>query len=140
MEAAAAAQAGLDLARGPLLRAHMDLGHGRPARLLLAAHHLAVDVHSWRILLEDLEAAYRGAALKPPTSSFGEWARHLDAYAGVGVSTAGGVLAAPCGCGRPACRSPRRAGDGGGSAWWRFAWTRARPTFSWPRRGARCKW
>ena len=32
----------------------------RPGRLLLAAHHLAVDGVSWRILFEDLATAWRG--------------------------------------------------------------------------------
>jgi non-ribosomal peptide synthase protein (TIGR01720 family) len=79
--AAAGAQAGLDLERGPLLRVlHMDLGPHRPGRLLLAAHHLAVDLHSWGILLEDLEAAYRGQDPRPATSAFAAWARRLDEF------------------------------------------------------------
>ncbi|HET9316956.1 MAG TPA: acyltransferase domain-containing protein, partial [Vicinamibacteria bacterium] len=79
VEAAAdAAQRGLDLARGPLVRVvHLDLGASRPARLLVVVHHLAVDVHSWGILLEDLDAACRGAALRPVTSPFVTWARRL---------------------------------------------------------------
>ncbi len=86
--AADAAQAGLDLARGPLLRCvWYQLAGG--ARLLLVIHHLAVDGVSWRILLEDLETACRqvaaggAAALRLPakTTSFKEWAERLDAYA-----------------------------------------------------------
>ncbi len=67
--AAAALQASLDLSEGPLLRvALFDQGRGRPGRLLLTVHHLAVDGVSWRILLEDLETAYRhlrAAAARP---------------------------------------------------------------------------
>jgi non-ribosomal peptide synthase protein (TIGR01720 family) len=81
-------QGSLDLSRGPLLRAaHFYLGAGRPGRLLLAVHHLAVDGVSWRILLEDIEKAYadlrRGApvSLPPKTTSFQEWARSLAEYA-----------------------------------------------------------
>jgi amino acid adenylation domain-containing protein/non-ribosomal peptide synthase protein (TIGR01720 family) len=76
------AQAGLDPAAGPLLRAvHFDLGPGRPGRLLLVVHHLAVDGVSWRILVEDLEAACAGAELPPKTTSFPAWARRLAEHA-----------------------------------------------------------
>ena len=34
-----------------------DLGPGQPGRLLIVIHHLAVDGVSWRVLLEDLQAA-----------------------------------------------------------------------------------
>src|SRR3990172_6889590 len=61
-ELSEAAQASPCLARGPLPRAvYFDLGSGQGGRLLLVIHHLAVDVVSWRILLEDLEVAYRQA-------------------------------------------------------------------------------
>ncbi|WP_425426503.1 non-ribosomal peptide synthase/polyketide synthase [Amycolatopsis australiensis] len=68
-----------DLGRGPLLNAVLD---GR--RLLLAAHHLVVDGVSWRILVEDLLAAYRGEDLAPKTTSFLAWARRLAEHAGAG--------------------------------------------------------
>ncbi|HEX7239037.1 MAG TPA: amino acid adenylation domain-containing protein, partial [Longimicrobiaceae bacterium] len=62
-ERGAALQASLDLARGPVARAaHFECGAGSPARLLVAVHHLAVDGVSWRVLLEDLETAYRQLA------------------------------------------------------------------------------
>ena len=76
--------AGFDLTRGPLLAAVLftrDTGH-RPY-LLLVAHHLAVDAVSWRILLDDLDTAYRQAArgstvhLGQPTTAFADWARRL---------------------------------------------------------------
>ena len=52
-------QTSLDLAKGPLLQvAYFDLGPGRSGRLLLAIHHLVVDMISWRILLEDMRALY----------------------------------------------------------------------------------
>jgi amino acid adenylation domain-containing protein/non-ribosomal peptide synthase protein (TIGR01720 family) len=87
-EAAAELQAGLNLTRGPLMRAALiDLdGHG-PDRLLLIIHHLAVDGVSWRILLEDLETAcaqlQRGEplSLPPKTTSFKHWAEWLTVYA-----------------------------------------------------------
>jgi amino acid adenylation domain-containing protein/non-ribosomal peptide synthase protein (TIGR01720 family) len=84
--ACADVQRSLDLGAGPLLRAALfTAGPGRTAHLLLVIHHLAVDGVSWRILLDDLEAAYgaarRGAAveLPPKTSSFKRWAERLQA-------------------------------------------------------------
>ncbi|WP_410586699.1 amino acid adenylation domain-containing protein [Amycolatopsis sp. lyj-23] len=85
---AAAAQRTLDLDAGLLLRAvWFDLGAGRPGRLLLAVHHLAVDGVSWRILLEDLAHAYTrerdGAPveLPPKTAAFRDWAQALAQHA-----------------------------------------------------------
>ncbi|MFE7332870.1 amino acid adenylation domain-containing protein, partial [Streptomyces sp. NPDC057565] len=55
-EIAGRVQAGLSLSDGPLFRAVLFTGvPGRADRLLLVAHHLVVDVVSWRILLEDLQ-------------------------------------------------------------------------------------
>jgi amino acid adenylation domain-containing protein/non-ribosomal peptide synthase protein (TIGR01720 family) len=85
---AAEAQAGLNINAGPLLRVvQFDLGAGRQGRLLVVIHHLAVDGLSWRILLEDLRAAYeqleRGESveLPPKTTSFKRWAEQLAAHA-----------------------------------------------------------
>ncbi|MGH8575167.1 MAG: condensation domain-containing protein, partial [Gammaproteobacteria bacterium] len=75
-------QAGLDLERGPLLKAGLFRG-ADGERLLLVIHHLAVDAVSWRILLEELETAYRGDAdgnsieLGPKTCSFRRWAEAM---------------------------------------------------------------
>jgi amino acid adenylation domain-containing protein/non-ribosomal peptide synthase protein (TIGR01720 family) len=87
-EAAERLQASLDLAKGPLLRAALiDLG-ADGQRLLLIIHHLVVDGVSWRILLEDLAAAYGRCAaaeaveLPPKTTSFKRWAQLLAAQAG----------------------------------------------------------
>ncbi|MFL6199419.1 MAG: amino acid adenylation domain-containing protein [Thermoanaerobaculia bacterium] len=83
--AVALAQTGFDLAAGPLFRAVL-LRTGTGDRLLLAAHHLAVDGVSWRILLEDLGQAVRqaplGEILLPPrTLPFSRWARRLGEHA-----------------------------------------------------------
>jgi amino acid adenylation domain-containing protein/non-ribosomal peptide synthase protein (TIGR01720 family) len=82
-------QAGLDLASGPLLRAaHFSFGAGAPSRLLIVAHHLAIDGVSWRILFEDLQSLYscleRGAPpdLPPKTTSFKRWSERLGEHAG----------------------------------------------------------
>jgi amino acid adenylation domain-containing protein/non-ribosomal peptide synthase protein (TIGR01720 family) len=81
-------QASLDLSAGPLLRVcWFDLGAGKNGRLLIIIHHLVVDAVSWRLLLEDIQSAYRdlsaGAALHlmPKTTSFKQWAESLQDYA-----------------------------------------------------------
>ncbi|MEJ8654156.1 non-ribosomal peptide synthase/polyketide synthase [Streptomyces sp. MS1.AVA.3] len=80
-----------DLRRGPLLRAVLhDRGDGRPPVLHLAVHHLVVDGVSWRLLLEDLDRAYRarrggaGAALPPKSSPLRRWAGRLTGHAETG--------------------------------------------------------
>ncbi len=45
----------------PFRAVWMSAGLDQPGRLLLVAHHLVVDGVSWRVLLEDLQAAYRAA-------------------------------------------------------------------------------
>ncbi|HYG62303.1 MAG TPA: amino acid adenylation domain-containing protein, partial [Thermoanaerobaculia bacterium] len=79
--AAAALQAGFDLASGPLTRLCLFEAGGQPSRLLWVTHHLVVDGISWRVLLEDLESAYRQVTLPPKTTSFQEWARRLNGHA-----------------------------------------------------------
>ncbi|HSF42989.1 MAG TPA: amino acid adenylation domain-containing protein, partial [Thermoanaerobaculia bacterium] len=82
-----AVQESFDLERGPLTRlAVFDAGvAGR--RLLWATHHLVVDGVSWRLLVEDLETAYKLAAQgRPPvlpakTTSFRAWAERLVGHA-----------------------------------------------------------
>ncbi|ARM85262.1 non-ribosomal peptide synthetase [Marinobacter salarius] len=56
------AQRSLDLSNGPLLRCVLVSQPGERQELLIAAHHLAVDGVSWRVLLEDLQFAYEQAA------------------------------------------------------------------------------
>ncbi|MEU6669012.1 non-ribosomal peptide synthase/polyketide synthase [Streptomyces sp. NPDC046727] len=82
---------GFDLAHGPQLRAALFTADpGRPAFLLLVAHHLVVDAVSWRILRDDLETAYRQALQGDPVTlgergtSFREWSRRLAAHVAEG--------------------------------------------------------
>jgi amino acid adenylation domain-containing protein/non-ribosomal peptide synthase protein (TIGR01720 family) len=81
--AAEAAQHDFDVASGPLARA-IVYRTSDGERLFLCAHHLVVDAVSWRILLEDLEAAYGqavlGAAidLGPATAPYLGWVNRLD--------------------------------------------------------------
>ncbi|KQM52147.1 non-ribosomal peptide synthetase, partial [Pseudomonas sp. Leaf15] len=71
----------LDLEQGPLLRAVLVSMADGAQRLLLVVHHLVVDGVSWRILLEDLQQAYRNAALPAKTSAYQDWAQQLQAHA-----------------------------------------------------------
>jgi amino acid adenylation domain-containing protein/non-ribosomal peptide synthase protein (TIGR01720 family) len=89
-QATTEAQRSLDIEGGPLLRVvYFDLGDDSAggARLLIVIHHLAVDGVSWRILLEDLRAAYEqlsrqeAVVLPSKTTSYQQWARHLMEYA-----------------------------------------------------------
>src|SRR5262249_39971834 len=82
-------QTSLDLGEGPLIRvALITLGGERGARLLVVIHHLAVDIVSWGIILEDLTGACeqlsRGEeiSLAAKTTSFKQWAERLAEYGG----------------------------------------------------------
>lgn len=78
----------LDFESGPMLRAALVRGFADGHdRLLLVAHHLAVDVVSWGILIEDLEElcakleAGQPVALPPKTGSYRAWGQRLERYA-----------------------------------------------------------
>ncbi|HLX56092.1 MAG TPA: condensation domain-containing protein, partial [Ktedonobacteraceae bacterium] len=95
-ETAAQLQSSLDLTNGPILRvALFDLGPHQPARLLLVIHHLAIDIVSWSILLEDLQSAYQQLSQKqllrlpPKTTSFQRWSESLTDYAQSAAAYAG---------------------------------------------------
>ncbi len=81
-------QSSLDLSVGILTRfAVYNFGIQQPSRLLLIIHHLAVDMFSWRVLLEDLQTAYQqlnqgqNVQLPAKTTSFKYWSEHLYEYA-----------------------------------------------------------
>jgi amino acid adenylation domain-containing protein/non-ribosomal peptide synthase protein (TIGR01720 family) len=87
-EAAAQLHGSLNITEGPLMRvALLHLGAPKTSRLLIVIHHLAVDIVSWQILLEDLEIAYQqlrsGQAIQLPskTTSFKQWAEQQEKYA-----------------------------------------------------------
>jgi len=82
------ARAALSFIGGPLIRVALcGLGAGRSGRLLIVINHLAVDIFSWRILLEDFQTVYeqlsKGEGIEPKatTASFSQWARGLEEYA-----------------------------------------------------------
>ena len=86
--AAEAAEQRLNPAAGVMVQAvWFDAGAGRPGRLLLTIHHLAVDGVSWRILVPDLASAWASVAagkaivLPERGTSFRRWAERLSAHA-----------------------------------------------------------
>ena len=85
-EAADRAQRSLTLDH-PFKAIWMDLGPAKPGRLLLVTHHLVVDGVSWRILLEDLQTAYKQltqgdqVVLPEPTLSLQQWSQVLTRFA-----------------------------------------------------------
>ncbi|MFJ8139474.1 amino acid adenylation domain-containing protein [Streptomyces sp. NPDC096013] len=85
VEAARPAVARLDPAAGVMVQVvWVDAGPERVGRIVLAAHHLAVDGVSWRVLARDLGTACEAAAvggrpsLEPAPTSFRTWARELQ--------------------------------------------------------------
>ncbi|WP_315752519.1 MULTISPECIES: non-ribosomal peptide synthase/polyketide synthase [unclassified Bradyrhizobium] len=91
---AAEVQASLSLAEGRLVRlVGIDLPEGGQ-RLLIVIHHLVTDGVSWRVLLEDLAAAYeqlmrrQEATLPPKTHAYAQWGAALRAHAASDVPAA----------------------------------------------------
>ncbi|WP_112267764.1 non-ribosomal peptide synthase/polyketide synthase [Lentzea terrae] len=89
-KAADEVHASFDLRTGPLLKAVLfTVARGRPY-LFLAAHHIVVDGVSWRVLLDDLDLAYRQSARGEPvdlggkTTSFLDWANRLSDHVAAG--------------------------------------------------------
>lgn len=88
VELAESLQPSLDIGAGPVVRtAHVSLGRESEGRLLMIVHHLVIDGVSWRILMEDLEAAYlalranRDPSFAARTSSYQKWSASLHDYA-----------------------------------------------------------
>ncbi|MBX3301082.1 MAG: amino acid adenylation domain-containing protein [Nitrospira sp.] len=78
----------LHIIHGPLVRVvYFDRGPDETDRLLLIIHHLVVDGVSWRILIEDLQMAYRQleqgqlVSLPAKATSMKSWREHLGSYA-----------------------------------------------------------
>ncbi|MEU6173220.1 non-ribosomal peptide synthase/polyketide synthase [Streptantibioticus parmotrematis] len=86
------AQASLAPTEGRVVRVlFFDRGAKDAGQLVVTVHHLAVDGVSWRILLADLETAYRAfeagrtAELPPAGTSYGHWATRLEQHARSGA-------------------------------------------------------
>jgi amino acid adenylation domain-containing protein/non-ribosomal peptide synthase protein (TIGR01720 family) len=85
--------AGLDLSDGPLFRADLfRFDSSGPGRLLIVAHHLAIDAVSWGILLDTLSAAYRNLRAGEPlqseasVASWATWVTRLVAWGRAGAA------------------------------------------------------
>ncbi|MFM0393223.1 amino acid adenylation domain-containing protein [Paraburkholderia phytofirmans] len=87
-----ALQSTLDLTHGPLVCALAALLPDGITKLYLAIHHIVVDGVTWRVLLDDLDAAYRAACerrsvrLASTGTSAQEWAARL-ARAALDIAT-----------------------------------------------------
>ncbi|KAJ4299243.1 hypothetical protein N0V90_004487 [Kalmusia sp. IMI 367209] len=64
----------LDHAKGPLLAADL-FEFGNEQHAFLVAHHLVIDLVTWRLLLEELEEILKGGTLLPPALPFQKWAQ-----------------------------------------------------------------
>ncbi|MGM9978729.1 MAG: condensation domain-containing protein, partial [Clostridium sp.] len=78
-------QKSIDIKTGPMVKAALFKCKNED-NLLICIHHLVVDGVSWRILLEDLEIAYKQALdgkdirLPNKTASYKEWTQTLEEY------------------------------------------------------------
>ncbi|MEW6157225.1 MAG: amino acid adenylation domain-containing protein [Verrucomicrobiota bacterium] len=77
-------QSSLRMDRGPLWQvAVFNCGTQRPARVVIIVHHVAIDLVSWSVLVDELRSAYeqrisgQAIVLDPPAASFQQWARIL---------------------------------------------------------------
>lgn len=80
-------QRSLSLSDGPLLRvAYFNYGSASSGRLLIIAHHTVIDGVSWRIMLEDLQIAYKQLVNQSPvtfpqkTTSYELWSKRIHEY------------------------------------------------------------
>jgi len=84
-ETAEQAQGDLNLQKGVLIKALLFKLNEHEQRLLIIVHHLVVDGVSWRILLEDLESAFKqlqqGQSVQlPESATFAQWTQALQSY------------------------------------------------------------
>lgn len=81
-EIVSASQAGLDIRNGPLLRADLIDMPGKSQLLFMVAHHLVIDLVSWRVLLQDLEQFLEtGSMTSTKPLSFQSWSMMQAEYA-----------------------------------------------------------
>jgi amino acid adenylation domain-containing protein/thioester reductase-like protein len=77
-------QKSIDLVSGDVFRAHLFNFEALPDQLLLVAHHLSIDVISWRVLVFELSRMYADivadgqSAMPPCATSFWDWVDHLE--------------------------------------------------------------
>ncbi|KAI1134329.1 hypothetical protein F5Y05DRAFT_238615 [Hypoxylon sp. FL0543] len=71
------AQMTVDIETGPIFAAHHFHTHDGCQLLYMVAHHLVVDLKSWRVIGEDLEGLLRsGCLVSGHTLSFKDWSCH----------------------------------------------------------------
>jgi amino acid adenylation domain-containing protein len=72
-------QASLDIVEGPVFAADLIITRESKTLLFMTAHHLVIDLVSWRILWEDLEGILRDHKYSlPPTLPFPLWIKHQE--------------------------------------------------------------
>lgn len=64
----------MDHVKGPLLAADL-FEFENEQHAFLVAHHLVIDLVTWRLLLEELEEILKGGSLLPPALPFQKWAQ-----------------------------------------------------------------
>lgn len=70
----------LDHASGPLFAADL-FEFGDEQHAFLVAHHLVIDLVTWRLLLEELEEILKGGIMLPPALPFQKWAQLQQEHA-----------------------------------------------------------
>ena len=65
----------LNVETGPVFSAAVFNVEGENPLIFLSAHHLVIDLVSWRIILDDLETLLRGAMPLPTSMPFQTWVR-----------------------------------------------------------------
>ncbi|KAK4246306.1 non-ribosomal peptide synthetase [Corynascus novoguineensis] len=83
IEYASAAQASLDITRGPLMAADLYEMTDGTAVLFITCHHMVIDLVSWRIVLQELEEFLRTGLLASTQKPLGfrTWCRLLEEHA-----------------------------------------------------------
>lgn len=81
---AARIQRSIRLASAEVFKAHLFDFAALPDQILLVAHHLSIDVISWRVLVFELSRMYADivaegqSAMPPCATSFWDWVDHID--------------------------------------------------------------
>ncbi|KAL3420504.1 hypothetical protein PVAG01_06949 [Phlyctema vagabunda] len=75
------AHTAIDYREGPIFAARIFRTKDEESYLLLVAHHLVVDLVSWRIIIQDLEILLKGKTLRMPGITWQSWLKLQDDYA-----------------------------------------------------------
>ncbi|CEL10890.1 hypothetical protein ASPCAL13997 [Aspergillus calidoustus] len=73
-------QARINLVSGPVISLDIFTAKDGTSHALFIAHHLVVDLVSWRIILRDLESFLRTGIIEPCPLSFEKWVRGQKEY------------------------------------------------------------